>query len=60
MQTYDNVQAASIQRSRDYLRYKEYKALADFENRRDLVMSLSLLALFAVSVAGLVAFALGV
>jgi hypothetical protein len=60
MQTYDSVQAASIQRSRDYLRYKEHEALEDFENRRELVNSLSMIALFAVSVAGLVAFALGV
>jgi hypothetical protein len=59
MKTVDNIQAASIQRSRDYLRYKEYEALADFENRRDLVLSLSLLALFAVSVLGLAAVILG-
>ena len=58
MQSYDAVQIASIQRSHDYLRKKEYKARVDRENQLDLALTLLLLAMVALSVAGLVAAAL--
>ena len=60
MQSYDAVQIASIQRSHDYLRKKEYKARVDRDNRHDLILTLLMLAMVALSVAGLVAAALGV
>ena len=60
MQSYDAVQIASIQRSHDYLRKKEYKARVDRENRHDLALTLLMLAMVALSVIGLVAAALGV
>ena len=60
MQNYDAVQFASIQRSHAYLRKKEYKARVDRENRHDLILTLLMLAMGALSVAGLVAAALGV
>ncbi len=59
MQTYDNVQFDSILRSHAYLRKKEYKARVDRENRHDLVLTLLLLAMVALSVVGLVAAAVG-
>jgi hypothetical protein len=59
MQTYDSVQFDSIQRSHAYLRKKEYKARVDRENRHDLVLTLLLLTMVALSVAGLVAAAVG-
>ena len=55
MQTYDAIQLASINRSHAYLRRKEYKAQVDRENRQDLVATLALLAMTALSVVGLVA-----
>ena len=58
MQTYDAVQFASIQRSHAYLRKKEYKARVDRDNRHDLILTLLMLAMGALSVAGLVATAL--
>ena len=58
MQTYDAVQFASIQRSHTYLRKKEYKARVDRENRHDLILTLLMLAMVALSVAGLFAAAL--
>ena len=58
MQNYDAVQFASIQRSHAYLRKKEYKARVDRENRHDLILTLLMLAMGALSVAGLVATAL--
>ena len=60
MQTYDAVQFASIQRSHAYLRKKEYKARVDRDNRHDLALTLLLLAMVALSVAGLVAAVTGV
>jgi hypothetical protein len=60
MQTYDDVQFASIQRSHAYLRKKEYKARVDRENQQDLVLTLALIAMVALSVVGLVASAVGV
>jgi hypothetical protein len=59
MQTYDAIQLASINRSHAYLRKKEYKAQVDRENRSDLVATLALLAMTALSVVGLVAAVLG-
>jgi len=58
MQTYDAVQFASIQRSHAYLRKKEYKARVDRDNRHDLILTLLMLAMVALSVAGLFAAAL--
>ena len=58
MQSYDAVQFASIQRSHAYLRKKEYKARVDRDNRHDLILTLLMLAMVALSVAGLVAAAL--
>lgn len=58
MQSYDAVQFASIQRSHAYLRKKEYKARVDRDNRHDLILTLLILAMVALSVAGLVAAAL--
>jgi len=55
MQSYDAVQLASIQRSHAYLRKKEYKARVDRDNRHDLVLTLLVLAMIALSVIGLVA-----
>ena len=59
MQTYDAVQRASIQRSETYLRKKERNALIDKWNRQDLVLTLLMVAMTALSVVGLVASALG-
>jgi hypothetical protein len=55
MQTYDAIQLASITRSHAYLRRKERNAMIDRENRQDLVLTLALLAMVALSVVGLVA-----
>jgi hypothetical protein len=60
MQTYDDVQFASIQRSHAYLRKKEYKARVDRENQQDLVLTLALVTLVILSVVGLVAAVLGI
>jgi hypothetical protein len=59
MQTYDAIQRASIQRSETYLRKKERNALIDKWNRQDLVLTLLMVAMTALSVVGLVASALG-
>ena len=59
MQTYDDVQFASIQRSHAYLRKKEHNAWVDRENRQDLVLTLLLVTMVALSVVGLVAAAVG-
>lgn len=58
MQSYDATQFASIQRSHAYLRKKEYKARVDRDNRHDLILTLLMLAMAALSVAGLFAAAL--
>jgi hypothetical protein len=55
MQSYDAVQFASIQRSHAYLRKKEYKARVDRDNRHDLILTLLVLAMVALSVIGLIA-----
>ena len=59
MQNYDAVQAASIKRSQEYLHNKEHNAWVIKENRQDLILTFLFVAMFAISVAGLVAFALG-
>jgi hypothetical protein len=60
MQTYDAVQRASIQRSETYLRKKERNALINSGNRQDLVLTLLVVAMIAVSAVGLVASVLGI
>jgi hypothetical protein len=55
MQSYDAVQFASIQRSHAYLRKKEYKVRVDRDNRHDLILTLLVLAMVALSVIGLIA-----
>jgi hypothetical protein len=59
MKTYDDVQFASIQRSHAYLRKKEHNTWVDKENRQDLILTLLLVAMVALSVVGLVAVMLG-
>ena len=59
MQTYDAIQRASIQRSETYLRKKERNALMDKWNRQDLVLTLLMVAMTALSAVGLVASVLG-
>jgi hypothetical protein len=59
MQTYDAVQRASIMRSETYLRKKERNALMDKWNRQDLVLTLLMVAMTALSAVGLVASVLG-
>jgi hypothetical protein len=58
---YDDIaiQIASINRSQAYLRRKERDAAVQSENRSDLVATLALLAMVALSVVGLVAAVLG-
>ena len=59
MQTYDAIQLASINRSHSYLRRKERDTMVQRENRSDLVATIALLAMTALSVVGLVAAVLG-
>jgi hypothetical protein len=59
MQTYDAIQRASIMRSETYLRKKERNALMDKWNRQDLVLTLLMVAMTALSAVGLVASVLG-
>ena len=59
MKTYDDVQFASIQRSHAYLRKKEHNAWVDKENRQDIILTLLLVSMVALSVVGLVAVMLG-
>jgi hypothetical protein len=59
MQNYDAVQTASIKRSQAYLHAKEHDAWIIKENRQDLITNILFITTFAVSVAVLVAYALG-
>ena len=59
MKTYDDVQYASIQRSYAYLRKKDYKTQVDRENQQDLVLTLLMLAMVALSIVGLIAAIIG-
>ena len=59
MQTYDAIQLASINRSHAYLRKKDHNAWVARENRQDLILTILLVAIVALSVVGLVAVMLG-